>query len=55
MLKGYRNLNGNSNQQGENLERVTTFTYLGATYAYNGDTGAGMPHKMHSGWETVRG
>ena len=31
MLNGYRNLNGNSNQQGDNLERVSTFTYLGAT------------------------
>ena len=55
MFNGYRDLDGNSNQQGENLERVNTFKYLGATYAYNGDTGAGMPHQIHSGWETVRG
>ena len=31
MFSGYMNLDGNSNQQGDNLERVTTFKYLGAT------------------------
>ena len=31
MFNVYWKLDGNSNQQGENLERVTTFTYLGST------------------------
>ena len=37
------NLDGNSdiNIQGQNLERVNTFKYLGATLAENGKTGRG--------------
>ena len=31
MFNGDGNLDGNSNQQGDNMERVTTFKYLGAT------------------------
>ena len=38
------NLDGNSdiNLQGQNLERVNTFKYLGATLAENGDLDAEM-------------
>ena len=51
-----RNLNdGNSdvNIQGENLERVNTFKYLGATIklAENGDLDAEMTHRIQSGWK----
>ena len=48
------NLDGNSdiNLQGENLERVNTFKYLGETFAENGDLGAEM---TQSGWKTGRG
>ena len=31
MFNGDGNVDGNSNQQGDNMERVTTFKYLGAT------------------------
>ena len=42
------NLDGNSdiNFQGENLERVNTFKYLGATLAENGDLDAEMTHRI---------
>ena len=45
--------NGNSdvNIQGENLERVNTFKYLGATLAENGDLDAEMTHRIQSGWK----
>ena len=49
-----RNLDdGNSdvNIQGENLERVNTFKYLGATLAENGDLDAEMTHRIKSGWK----
>ena len=48
------NLDGNSdiNLQGQNLERVNTFKYLGATLAENGDMDAEMTHRMQSGWKT---
>ena len=38
---GDGNLDGNSdiNLQGQNLERVNTFQYVGATLAENGDLG----------------
>ena len=46
------NLDGNSdiNLQGENLERVNTFKYLGATLVENGDLDAEMTHRIQSGW-----
>ena len=37
--------------QGENLERVNTFKYLGATLAENGDLDAEMTHRIQSGWK----
>ena len=50
------NLDGNSdiNLQGQNLERVNTFKYLGATLAenaWNGDMDAEMTHRIQSGWK----
>ena len=47
------NLDGNSdiNIQGQNLERVNTFKYLGATLAENGDLDAKMTHRIQSGWQ----
>ncbi len=36
--------------QGENLERVNTFKYLGATLTEKGDLDAEMPHRTQSGW-----
>ena len=44
------NLDGNSdiNLQGQNLERVNTFKYLGATLAENGDLDAEMTHRIQS-------
>ena len=44
------NLDGNSdiNVQGENLERMNTFKYLGATLAENGDLDT---EKTQSGWK----
>ena len=49
----YGNLDGNSdvNIQGENLERVNTFKYLGATLAENEDSDAEMTHRIQSGWK----
>ena len=46
------NLDENSdiNLQGQNLERVNTFKYLGATLAENGDLDAEMTHRIQSGW-----
>ena len=43
-FNGYGKLDGNSdiNIQGENLERVTAFKYLGLTLLYNGDLDAKM-------------
>ena len=48
-----RNLDGNSdiNIQGENLERVNTYKYLGATLADNGDLYEEMTHRIQSGWK----
>ena len=40
--------------QGENLERVNTFIYLGATLAENRDLDAEMTHSIQSGWKTGR-
>ena len=47
------NLDGNSdiNLQGQNLEPVNTFKYLGATLAENGDLDAEMTHRIQSGWK----
>ena len=55
-----RNLDGNSdiNIQGENLERVNTFKYLGATLAENGNLDAEMTHRIQSGcknWKRISG
>ena len=46
-------LYGNSdiNIQGENLERMNTFKYLGATLAENGDLDTEMTHRIQSGWK----
>ena len=48
-----RNLDGNSdsNIQGENLERVNTFKYIGAPLADNGDLDAEMTRIIQSGWK----
>ena len=43
--------NSDVNIQGENLERVNTFKYLGATLAENGDLDAEMTHIIQSGWK----
>ena len=47
------NLDGNSdiNLQGQNLERVNTFKYLGATLAENGYLDTEMTHRIQSGWK----
>ena len=47
------NLDGKSdiNLQGQNLERVDIFKYLGATLAENGDLDAEMTHRIQSGWQ----
>ena len=47
------NLDGNSdiNLQGQNLERVNTFKYLGATLADNGDLDEEMTHRIQLGWK----
>ena len=37
--------------QGQNLERVNTFKYLGATLAENGDLDAEMTHRIQTGWQ----
>ena len=39
------------NLQAENLERVNTFNYLGATFADNGALDAEMTHRIQSGWK----
>ena len=46
-------MDGNSDikMQGENLERVNTFKYLGATLTENGDLDAQMTHRIQSGWK----
>ena len=43
--------NSDVNIQVENLERVNTFKYLGATLADNGDLDAEMTHRIQSGWK----
>ena len=43
--------NSDVNIQGDNLERVNTFKYLGATLAENGDLDAEMTHRIQSGWK----
>ncbi len=47
-------MDGNSdiNLQEENLERVNTFKYLGATLEKNGDLDAEMTHRIQSGWKS---
>ena len=54
-LNGDGNLDGSSdiiiNLQGENLERVNTFKYLGVTLAENGDLDAEITHRIQSGWK----
>ena len=46
------NLDGGSDVdlQGQSLERVNTFEYLGATLAEDGDLDAEMTHRIQSGW-----
>ena len=53
-FNGDGNLDGNSdiNLQGEHLERVNTFKYLGATLEENGDLDAEMTHRIQSGWKS---
>ena len=53
-FNGDGNLDGNSdiNLQGQNLERVKTFKYLGVTLAENGDLDVEMTHRIQSGWRT---
>ena len=58
-FNGDGNLDGNSdiNLQAENLERLNTFKYLGATLADNGDLDAEVTH-IQSGcnnWKRVSG
>ena len=50
-LDGNLYRNSDINIQGENLERVNTFKYLGATLslAENGDLDAEMTHRIRSG------
>ena len=53
-------MDGNSdiNIQGENLERINTFKYLGATLADNGDLDTEMTHRIQSGlknWKRISG
>ena len=43
--------NSDVNIQGENLERVNTFKYPGATLAENGDLDAEMTHRIQPGWK----
>ena len=52
-FNGDGNLDGNSdiNLQTENLERLYTFKYLGATLADNGELDAEMTHRIQSGWK----
>ena len=52
-FNGDGNLDGNSdiNLHEENLERVNTFKYLGATLAENGDLDTEMTHRIQSGWK----
>ena len=45
------NLDGDINIQGQNLERVNTFKYLGATLSENGDLDVEMMHRIQSGWK----
>ena len=51
-FNGDGNLDGNSdiNLQAENLERLNTFKYIGATVADNGGLDAEMTH-IQSGWK----
>ena len=39
------------NIQGEHLERVNIFKYLGPTLAENGDLDAEMKQRIQSGWK----
>ena len=50
--------NSDVNIQGENLERVNTFKYLGATLAENGDLDAEMAYRIQSvgkNWRRISG
>ena len=51
-FSGDGNLGGNSdiNLQRQNLERVNTDKYQGATLADNGDLDGEMMHRIQSGW-----
>ena len=49
--RGLDDGNSDVNIQGDNLERVNTFKYLGATLAENGDLDAEMTHRIQSGWK----
>ena len=50
-VDGNLDRNSDINIQGQNLERVNTFKYLGATLAENGDLDAEMTHRIQSGWK----
>ena len=46
--------NSDVNIEGDNLERVNTFKYLGATLAKNGDLDAEMTNRIQSGWRNCK-
>ena len=50
-FNGDGNLDGNPdiNLQGDNVERVSAFKYLGATLAEKGDLDAEVTHRIQSG------
>ena len=52
-FNGGGKLDGNSdiNLQGQNLERVNTFKYLGAILAENGNMDPETTHRIQSGWK----
>ena len=49
-VDGNLDVNSDINIQGVNLERVSTFKYLGSTLTENGDLHAEMTHRIQSGW-----
>ena len=51
IVDGNLDVNSDINIQGENLERMNTFKYLGATLAENGDLDTEMTHRLQSGWK----
>ncbi len=51
IVDGNLDVNSDINIQGENLERMDTFKYLGATLAENGDLDTEITHRLQSGWK----